>query len=225
MVKVFKSLIVDKHGSPERILTDNGLEFNNNEFKLFCQDYRIQQCFNSPRHHETVGCIERANQSLLNKIRKLNNYEIRGWEKVVARAVYGLNISVNRAIGLSPFVLKYFKQPKFNSDIKYGKENQNYNVVELLSRRKKNFLEFSEKHIKRNQERKKKYKVGDGVLRYKEAVENKLGSNWEEGFVVVNIVSDHAYVVKKEGKSYRVNERHLRLNSSKEKKISEGGML
>lgn len=72
VANLVKKLIILKHGAPKKILTDNGLEFNNKRMKELCDEFKVLQLFNSPRHHETVGGVERANQSLMNKIKKLN---------------------------------------------------------------------------------------------------------------------------------------------------------
>lgn len=131
-----------------------------------------------------------------------------------------MNFSRNRATGHSPYVRQYGMKPVFSCDKKYDKA-VSYNLINILDQRKINFEKYSKKEISKNTVKKKEYKIGDRVLKFVESKENKLGSNWIEGYVVEEILSEHAYVLKKDGKSSRVNERHIRLDTSQ----AERGML
>ncbi|MGL6007835.1 MAG: hypothetical protein ACRC1D_00060, partial [Culicoidibacterales bacterium] len=66
--------IIEKHGTPNRILTDCGLEFKKQVFEAFMAQWQIQICSGSPHHHNTTGAVERANQTFMNKLRKLTNF-------------------------------------------------------------------------------------------------------------------------------------------------------
>ena len=64
-------LIIEKHGTPEKILTDQGKEFDNQYMQSMSTAYGFKWIFASPRHHETVGVAERVNQTLTNIIKNL----------------------------------------------------------------------------------------------------------------------------------------------------------
>ena len=72
--RAIQELIINKHGIPTRILTDPGLEFNNKETKELAQNFNFRWEFSSPRHHETIGAVERANQTLFNILKRLTNF-------------------------------------------------------------------------------------------------------------------------------------------------------
>ena len=72
--KAVQELIIDKHGIPTRIITDPGLEFNNQQTRELAQRVNMQWDFASPRHHETIGAVERANQTIFNILKKLTNF-------------------------------------------------------------------------------------------------------------------------------------------------------
>lgn len=74
--QLVESRINKKHGIPKRIYYDSGLEFNNQKLRLLLEKYKIEARTSSPGHHNANGSVEGANQSLFNKIRKLNNYNI-----------------------------------------------------------------------------------------------------------------------------------------------------
>ncbi|MGL6131246.1 MAG: integrase, partial [Fusobacteriaceae bacterium] len=58
-----KLLIFDKHGIPEKILVDCGLEFRNKDVEALQKKYSFEIIFSSPYHHKTMGAIERANRT------------------------------------------------------------------------------------------------------------------------------------------------------------------
>lgn len=71
--KAIEDLIIAKHVIPNRILSDNGLEFKNTETDDLARKYGIDRIFNSLRAHETVGAVERVNKKFMEKLRKLCN--------------------------------------------------------------------------------------------------------------------------------------------------------
>lgn len=98
------SLIIKKHGIPKRILTDNGLEFVNKEVQEMAKKYNIAWDFSSPGHHKTIGAVERVNQTLINKLKKLTNFGRAPWEELLEKATLATNISYNRSILTSPYI-------------------------------------------------------------------------------------------------------------------------
>jgi hypothetical protein len=47
-----QQLIIDKNGITERILTDNGLEFDNKSMERLCKEFGIKCEFSSFNHHQ-----------------------------------------------------------------------------------------------------------------------------------------------------------------------------
>ncbi|MDH3976502.1 MAG: DDE-type integrase/transposase/recombinase [Deltaproteobacteria bacterium] len=56
--------LFEKHGTPNRIITDNGSQFTSNAFKACLQGQGIKHIRTSVRHPQTNGKIERFFQSL-----------------------------------------------------------------------------------------------------------------------------------------------------------------
>ena len=67
------------HGIPKRILSDNGLEFKNDQITKLCNELNFEWNFSSPRHHETVRILERTNQTMMKMLKKLNNFGKLPW--------------------------------------------------------------------------------------------------------------------------------------------------
>jgi len=85
--------------------------------------YGIVWEYCSPGHHETVGAVERANHTLMQKLKKLtNNYTLK-WENYLEKATRAVNISYNKAIATSPIIIKYGILPDLPVDIDLKKTN------------------------------------------------------------------------------------------------------
>lgn len=101
--------IILKNGIPNKIISDNGLEFSNQYMKRLTDKYGFVWKYNSRDHHKTVSCVERTNQTLLRKLKKINNFEEDGWESKINKAVLAYNISFNRVLQSSPHEFRYGK--------------------------------------------------------------------------------------------------------------------
>ena len=54
--------IIYRFGSPHTIVTDNGKQFDNANFKEFCQNLNTQVVYASPAHPQTNGQVEAVNK-------------------------------------------------------------------------------------------------------------------------------------------------------------------
>ncbi|GJS48003.1 reverse transcriptase domain-containing protein [Tanacetum coccineum] len=64
--------IVCRFGLPGEIISDNEKQFRDNPFKDWCKKLCIRQCFDSVKHPQTTGLVERANISLGEGIKARN---------------------------------------------------------------------------------------------------------------------------------------------------------
>ncbi|KAM1626436.1 hypothetical protein ACFXTN_013440 [Malus domestica] len=54
---VWKNILC-RFGIPNAIVTDNGRQFDNNKFRMFCSKFNINLCFTSPAHPQSNGQVE-----------------------------------------------------------------------------------------------------------------------------------------------------------------------
>lgn len=222
-VGMIRKLILEKHGIPKTILSDNGLEFNNDQIRQLTEEYGFKWLYNSPGHHKTVGAIERANQTLLNKLKKINNFENHGWECLVDQAVLAYNISFHRAIDTSPFNMKFGKHFNFEVDELLKTESGKVSKQELMSKKDRKFGKYSIKDIQKGKKcYKQLFKIGDAVLICKKQMGDKLGTDWSSGFHVVDKIGLDSYLVSDGKKVLKLNKVHMRL---REKNIGEGNVV
>ncbi len=160
-----------------------------------------------------MGAVERVNQTFMKKLRKLNEFKDYVSEKMVKNAQLAVNISFNRAINNSPYIIKFGKNPIFQIDQKYNVLNGETNLEEPIEKREKTIENYVKKNIIKG---KRKYnatfKIGDPVLLFRDTIGHKLQSKWQEGFVVMECLDNDSYVVSKDGKKYRASKIHLKKN-------------
>ena len=87
---------------PKYLLTDCGTEFN--EVTRLCNDLHIKHKKSAPYHPETNGGVERANQSLKNRL--FAQGDPASWDTRLHVIVHGMNISSNATTGVSPFAVE-----------------------------------------------------------------------------------------------------------------------
>ncbi|WUR04954.1 endonuclease [Vairimorpha necatrix] len=181
---LIQQLIIEKHGIPERILTDNGPEFINSDIKDLAEKNGIDWQYSKPEHHETVGAVERANQTSMKILNKITDFGRVSWKNKLPEATRCLNLKN--------------KLPMLSVDKALDKEEVTFSAEETKSKRDENFEKYKKAIVKGKEEVAKKLNVSDKVLIYRETKSQKFKCNWEDGYVITEIILPDAYVVKKE---------------------------
>ena len=100
--KKFKALAERQSGNSIKALcTDRGGEFLSKDFQSFCEEQRIHRELTAPYSPERNGVVERKNPTvteMAHSLLKGKNLPNCFWAKVVATAVYLLNISPTKAV-------------------------------------------------------------------------------------------------------------------------------
>lgn len=213
--KAIEELILRKHGTPKRILTDKGLEFDNKQVQKLTEEYGFEWAFSSPYHHQTVGAVERINQSLMNRLKMLTNFGREDWVRHVKSATLAVNLSYNRAIGCSPYVFRFGRHPELEIDKTMGLKQTIIPKETLIKTRDEHFRKYA-KHIEKGKlDIKSRLKIGDRVLIFREAGTDKLEEKWKPGFIITDTILPDAYMVKgvDTNRFLRVNKSHIKLDT------------
>ncbi|MGL5772511.1 MAG: reverse transcriptase domain-containing protein, partial [Bacteroidales bacterium] len=217
IMEAINKTIITKHGKPETIYTDNGKEFVNKELTKFCLEKKIEQKVSAAYYHKSVGGIERANRSLLKKLRCLTECGRIDWKNKVQQAVNAVNYSFNRSIGMSPFVMKQGKLPLLPSETKEGEGETCVNIEERndirKSTRKKYRKEISSKYKKRCKEQ----RLGSKVWIYNGPQSSPMKPRWKNGYTVIKRRVDGSYVLNKAGRTYIRAPSHVKDDVTKSK--------
>ncbi|KAI5182010.1 hypothetical protein NEOKW01_2150, partial [Nematocida sp. AWRm80] len=180
---------INKHGTPFRIISDQGCEFNSNEVSRFAETHNIKWEFASPAHHTTIGAVERAIQTIFNKIRKLNDFKAKNWDQKLEQATLAYNISYQRAIGTSPFILNHLTEPNLEIDKKTTTSEFSYNKTQILNKRDLHWKKYASNNIPKGKIKiDDQLRIGDEVLIYRDVLGDEFKNRWSTGYTIKEII-------------------------------------
>jgi len=215
--KLFDDFIL-KFGIPDRLLHDQGREFENNLFGELERYLGVVRSHTTPYHPQGNGRTERMNSTLLSMLRSLTQSEKSCWNKHLARMMFNYNSSICSATGYTPYTLLFGREPRLPIDwvlrkhiptepecIPYHKYLEDYTgsmdkaheIAQAVSAKQN--MRAAERLSNRKQA--EKIHVGDRVLvRNKRDTggPGKLRSHYEsEVYVVIKVqMEDSVFVVK-----------------------------
>ncbi|XP_029820605.1 uncharacterized protein LOC115307985 [Manacus vitellinus] len=88
-----------RHGTPERIESDNGTHFKNGLVDTWAKEHGIEWVYHIPYHAPAAGKVERCNGLLKTTLKALCGETLKHWELHLAKATWLVNTrgSINRA--------------------------------------------------------------------------------------------------------------------------------
>ena len=92
------------HGTPKRLITDNGRQYTGNLLKTFCRESRIRHTLVSRLNLQSNSCVELLNKTISNCLRIEKGGTIREIKK---KLLASFNETYNKSTGFSPHELKY----------------------------------------------------------------------------------------------------------------------
>ena len=184
---------------PEKIITDQGRNFESELVENLCQVAGVKKLCTSPYHPQTNGQCEPFNSTLLNMLGTLTPEQKKDWKSHVPAMVHAYNCTKNAATGFSPYYLLFGREPRLPVDVEFGLQRGNQrgplgesNYVSQLRRRLK-FAHNKAKQIASKQQARHKglydrkcrgatLDVGDLVLVKQRAWKgrHKIQDCWEE---------------------------------------------
>ena len=190
-------------GLPERLLTDQGTNFDCRLIKELCQLAGTKKIRTTAYHPQTNGQCERFNSTLLQMLRTLDPGEKAKWQKHVAALCHAYNCTKNTATGHSPYELLFGRKPRLPVDLLFDLEKQGQECstadyvqyIQDLRDKMQHAFELAEKLDEKNKIRQqRKYnaqakssllKPGDLVLMRKRD-SSKISDKWsQEMFTIV----------------------------------------
>ena len=99
------------HMCPRYILSDNGMEFNNNLMDQVLQQLGIDRIFSAPYHPQSNGKLEVFHKYLKPTLKKLCKKDPANWDKYINQVLTSYRITPNLATAELPFFLVYGRDP------------------------------------------------------------------------------------------------------------------
>ena len=209
------------YGFPEKILSDQGRNFESLLISELCELTQIKKLRTTPYRPEGNGSCERFNRTLISMLGTLPEDFKNKWPHYVSTLTYAYNCTRSNATGFSPYYLLYGRQPLLPIDIEYGvftpelSEAITYKYVQELKSRLeyafKKANDFCEKEAARTKQRfdgtakHSKLVPGDLVLVRRKGftMKHKIADKWEsEPYEIVSQCSDGlpVYTVSRNGR-------------------------
>ena len=105
-----------RHGVPQVITTDNGVQFTSDMTKVFLDLYDVYVKFTSTYHPESNGLTENRNKEI-GKLLRLLGTENKDWDEVLPSALWALRTTKNSVTNHSSFELVYGREDQQPFDI------------------------------------------------------------------------------------------------------------
>ena len=99
--------IICKFGIPRTIISDNGWQFENQNFRDFCLNLGIKNQFSSPGHPQANRQTEVTNQTLLKIIKARLDDAKRAWPEELPNVLWTYRTMARTLIRENPFRLTY----------------------------------------------------------------------------------------------------------------------
>lgn len=90
-----------QHGSIVRVVSDNSAYFSLEEWRQWCASKGIEHVFIALHRHESTGLIEKYQQKLVDRLRKMTLDQAGSWSDHLKEVVNLVNENVNQTIGFS----------------------------------------------------------------------------------------------------------------------------
>ncbi|RXN17163.1 Retrovirus-related Pol polyprotein from transposon 412 [Labeo rohita] len=204
------------YGIPEKLLSDQGPDFESRIIKELCELIGTQKVRTTP-YHPRGNPVERFNRTLLNMLGTLENRKKNQWQNYVKPLVHAYNCTKNEVTGFTPYELMFGRQPRLPIDLALGLPinhqpgSHSQYVNNLRSQLQESYrlaTESAKKTADRNRTRFDKHvvnstlKEGDRVLvrNVRLRGKHKLADRWESDVYVVLKQSEGVpvYVVRPE---------------------------
>ncbi|KAM1203864.1 hypothetical protein ACFX2J_019631 [Malus domestica] len=103
---VWKNILC-RFGIPNAIVTDNGRQFDNKNFRMFCSKFNINLCFASPAHPQSNGQVEAVNKIIKHTLKTSLDKAKGCWPEFVPQVLWSYRTSYRTSTGETPFSLAF----------------------------------------------------------------------------------------------------------------------
>lgn len=118
--KVLWEQFIRHYGFPQKIISDQGPNFEAQLFKDLCDIARIEKVRTTPYHPQGNGLCERFNSTLLNMLGTLSPEQKVDWKSHLLTMCHAYNSTVHSSTGFSPYFLLFGRHPRLAIDFQLG---------------------------------------------------------------------------------------------------------
>ena len=104
-------------GFPRRLMSDNAPEFVGKVITALCDILNVKQLRTSTYHPQTNGSVERAHQTLIRMVGKLDPKCKHRWPDHISSICHAYNATRSQVMGYSPHFLMFGRRPRLPIDL------------------------------------------------------------------------------------------------------------
>ena len=201
------------YGTPEKLVADNGTEFNNETVKELLKLHKINVHFTTPTHHESNGVIERFHSTLIEHLRVLREIYPDENKNLIEYAIIGYNSSIHSSTKYTPFEITFghtnlrnpheiFLPNSFYTDYAENHKNKLKHVYQEVSER---LVSNKEKVIAKNNtqgDTNNTFKVGQTVFKKNPNNRNKKHNKFLGPYEITQILDrNRVEIINKRNKN------------------------
>ncbi len=119
LAEVIIEAIVQHHGLPDSIVSDQGLVFTSKFWSSLCYILGIKRKLSTAFHPQTDGQTKRQNSTMEAYLRAFVNFKQDDWARLLPMAEFAYNNAQNAITGHTPFELNcgYHPQASYKEDV------------------------------------------------------------------------------------------------------------
>ena len=118
--KVLWNQFVSHYGFPDKIISDQGRNFESQLIKDLCKIGNVDKIRTTPYHPMTNGQCERFNKTLLDMLGTLPLDKKVDWKSHLNAMTFAYNSTKNATTGCSPYYLMFGRHPRLPIDVAFG---------------------------------------------------------------------------------------------------------
>lgn len=169
-VNFVREEILNKHGPPVAILSDQGRNFEAKEFDSFCVKHGIKKIRTTSYHPQCNGLAERSIRTIKQMLAAYVNDKHDDWDLKLGQVVFTYNNTVQSSTGYAPNQIIYGKilptvsDRKLNVEIQESKKKSQNELIDELKQRLEKVQIAQKKQYDKNVVDKATYKTGDFIV-------------------------------------------------------------
>ncbi|CAF0786226.1 unnamed protein product [Adineta steineri] len=109
--KCFVEHFIFKFGTPRRLITDQGVHFNNELMKNVTELLGTNHIQATAYHPQSNGLTERFNSTFHTQLAKFQNDDLSDWDEFLGAVTYAYNTGIQSTTKYSPFQLMFGRRP------------------------------------------------------------------------------------------------------------------
>jgi transposase InsO family protein len=217
VVKMLLTEFIPLVGTPQTLISDRGLEFNNELLDLLADKLNIRRIMTSPYNAQANGKIERWHRWLTDTLRKSTDASLRTWPDDIPYLLMAFRTAPTSPSGHSPFFLTYMRPCELPGDLLFQPKLLNYSenyVTDQLSKMHYYFTEARDslldkqlynKQYKDGDAKFPNYEIGDSVWYFYNGRAPGVGQSrknlvpkWSPHWRIVEKINDLTYRIRHE---------------------------